>query len=41
MRQVREQVDAQIKEHMPVSLEEQKVESKKQIVEVKHALMNS
>lgn len=39
--QVKEQVRAQIAEHMPVSLQEQARESKSQLFEVKHALMNS
>ena len=41
MRQVREQVDLQLKDHIPVPLEEQARETKRQLVEVKHALMNS
>ncbi|GJE91393.1 hypothetical protein PsYK624_075430 [Phanerochaete sordida] len=40
-RQVREQVDLQLREHIPVTLPEQAAESKRQLVEVKHALMNS
>ena len=40
-RQVREQVDAQLREHVAVTLPEQAAESKRQLVEVKHALMNS
>lgn len=39
--QVRSQVRAQLKEHVSVSLEEQSAESKRQLVEVKHALRNS
>ncbi|KAI0090766.1 hypothetical protein BDY19DRAFT_992181 [Irpex rosettiformis] len=39
--QVKEQVDLQIREHLPVTLDEQARESKGQLVEVKHALMNS
>ena len=39
--QVKEQVNLQIREHLPVSLEEQARESKAQLIEVKHALMNS
>lgn len=41
VRQVREQVELQIKEHIPVPLEEQKRGTKRQLIEVKHALMNS
>lgn len=39
--QVREQVNSQIGEHLPVPLEEQAKESRSQLIEVKHALMNS
>lgn len=39
--QVKEQVNLQIREHLPVTLEEQARESKGQLIEVKHALMNS
>ncbi|KAI0343738.1 hypothetical protein BDW22DRAFT_1356282 [Trametopsis cervina] len=39
--QVKEQVHLQIREHLPVTLDEQARESKAQLVEVKHALMNS
>ena len=38
---MREQVDAQLREHVAVTLPEQAAESKRQLVEVKHALMNS
>lgn len=41
MAQVKEQVNLQIREHLPVTLEEQARESKGQLIEVKHALMNS
>ncbi|KAI0687435.1 hypothetical protein BC835DRAFT_404950 [Cytidiella melzeri] len=39
--QVKEEVLVQIREHLPVTLEEQARESKGQLIEVKHALMNS
>ncbi|KAI0918984.1 hypothetical protein AcW1_003516 [Taiwanofungus camphoratus] len=39
--QVREQVDIQMSEHLPVPLKKQAEESKEQLVEVKHALLNS
>ena len=40
-RQVREQVALQLKEHIPITLDEQRKESRAQLVEVKHALRNS
>lgn len=40
-RQVREQVELQLREHIPVTLEEQARETKRQLVNVKHALDNS
>lgn len=39
--QVKQQVEVQLKEHVPVSLEEQIIGSRGQIIEVRHALMNS
>ncbi|KAH8087856.1 hypothetical protein BXZ70DRAFT_955416 [Cristinia sonorae] len=39
--QVQHQVEAQMKEHVPDSLQEQIVGSRNQIIEVRHALMNS
>jgi len=39
--QVKQEVAAQIVEHLPVSLEQQAEESKRQLVEVKHSLVNS
>ena len=40
-KEVKEQMDAQMQEHLPVPLSEQAEESRRQIVEVKHALQNS
>ena len=40
-KQVKEQMDAQMQEHLPVPLSEQAEESRRQIVEVNHALQNS
>ncbi|KAF8520840.1 hypothetical protein JB92DRAFT_2708719 [Gautieria morchelliformis] len=39
--QVKQEVAAQIVEHLPVSLEQQAEASKRQLVEVKHSLVNS
>lgn len=39
--QTRQQVEAQLRDHVPVPLEEQIVGSRNQIIEVRHALMNS
>ena len=39
--QVKQEVAAQIGEHLPVSLEQQAEASKRQLVEVKHSLVNS
>ncbi|KAH9941923.1 hypothetical protein B0H21DRAFT_543111 [Amylocystis lapponica] len=39
--QVKEQIDIHIAEHLPVSLKQQTEESKKQLVQVRHALVNS
>ncbi|RDX48027.1 hypothetical protein OH76DRAFT_1353164 [Lentinus brumalis] len=40
-KQVKDQMDAQMHEHLPVPLTQQAEESRRQIVEVKHALENS
>ena len=39
--QVKQEVAAQIGDHLPVSLEQQAEASKRQLVEVKHSLVNS
>lgn len=39
--QVKDQVDLQIQEHIPVSLEQQAKDSKQQITEIKISLENS
>lgn len=39
--QVKQEVTAQIGGHLPVSLEQQAEASKRQLVEVKHSLVNS
>lgn len=40
-RQVRQQIELQLREHVPVTPQEQLHESKKQLIEVKQALMSS